>query len=108
MEDMEEKAKRDLPGLREWVKRLLSLAEEMTQLVADVPYSEEDHLSLMAWCFLSKQIDHLRSVDKLIPSRDAILVARTIIEGLCQLLWAAQEPATRPFQWRAFAWVQKW
>ncbi len=85
MESVDKKAKRHLPGLREWVKRLLSSADEMSPKIADIQYSEEDHLSFMTLCFLSKQIDHLRSIDKLIPSRDAILVARTMIEGLCQL-----------------------
>lgn len=62
----------------------------------------------MALCFLSKQIGHLRSIVILIPSRDATLIARSMIEGLCQLLWAAREPATHPLQWRAFAWVHDW
>lgn len=105
MGQMDEKAKRDLPMLRQWVDKLLALANEMS---VHVQYTEEDHLSFMALCFLSKQIDHLGSIVALIPSRDAILVARSMIEGLCQLLWAAQDPATRPWQWRAFAWVHDW
>jgi hypothetical protein len=101
----DEKAKRDLPALRQWVNRLLALAHEM---ILHVRYSEEDHLGFMALCFLSKQIDHLKSIVTLTPSRDAVLVARSMIEGLCQLLWAAADPATRPLQWRAFAWVHDW
>jgi hypothetical protein len=31
-----------------------------------------------------------------------------MIEGLCQLLWAAKDPDVRPWQWRAFAWVRDW
>jgi len=105
MGNMDEKAKRDLPALRQWVNRLLALANEM---IRDVRYSEEDHLGFMALCFMSKQIDHLQSIATLIPSRDAILVARSMIEGLCQLLWAAKDPATRPLKWRAFACVHDW
>lgn len=105
MESVNEKAQRDLAGLYQWVNRLLSLAKE---ILANVRYSEEDHLSFMTLCFLSKQIDHLQSIVTLIPSRDAILVARSMIEGLCQLLWATNEPTTLPLRWRAFAWVHDW
>jgi hypothetical protein len=105
MEDARQRAQRDLPRLRQSVKELLALAHEITENVA---YSEKDHLAFMALCFLSKQIDHTQSVLALIPSRDVILIARSMIEGLCQLLWAAQEPDRLPLQWRAFAWVHDW
>jgi len=62
----------------------------------------------MALCFLGKQIDHAKSVIILTTSRDVILVARSMIEGLCQLLWAAREPKTLPLRWRAFVWVHDW
>jgi hypothetical protein len=105
VEQVIEKAQQALPGLKQWVQRLLALANET---LTNVRYSEEDHLGFMALCFLSKQVDHLQSIVTLIPNRDAILVARSMIEGLCQLLWAAQEPKTLPLQWRAFAWVHDW
>ena len=105
MGNINEKAKRDLPGLHKWVKRLLALSKGVFK---NVKYSENDHLGFMALCFLSKQIDHMQSIVTLIPSRDTILVARSMIEGLCQLLWAAQEPAIRPLQWRAFACIHDW
>src|SRR5688572_11319416 len=95
MEDARQRAQRDLPRLRQSVKELLALAHEITENVA---YSEKDHLAFMALCFLSKQIDHTQSVLALIPSRDVILIARSMIEGLCQLLWAAQEPDRLPLQ----------
>jgi hypothetical protein len=62
----------------------------------------------MTLCFLSKQVDHLQSILTLTPRRDVILIARSMIEGLCQLLWAAEAPAILPLQWRAFAWVHDW
>lgn len=105
MEDVHQRAERDLPGLRQWVDRLLTLAHEMTD---NVRHSENDHLAFMAVCFLVKQIDHTRSILALIPSRDVILIARSMIEGLCQLLWAARDPDVLPFRWRAFAWVHDW
>src|SRR5437667_12060736 len=49
---IDERAKQDLLGLRHWVKKLLDLANE---ILANVQYSEEDHLGFMALCFLGKQ-----------------------------------------------------
>src|SRR5574337_145776 len=105
MEDVRQRAERDLPVLRQWVDRSLALAQEMTN---NVRHSENDHLAFMAVCFLVKQIDHARSILALIPSRDVILIARSMIEGLCQLLWAGRDPDALPFRWRAFAWVHDW
>lgn len=105
MENANQKAKRDLPSLRLSLNGLLKIADE---IINDVQYSEDDHLGFMALCFLSKQIDHSRSILRLIPSRDAVLVARSMIEGLCQLLWAAKDPKVLPLRWRAFAWVHDW
>jgi hypothetical protein len=105
---MDEKARQELQGLREYVRGLLDLTKEMTLRIETVPYFEDEHLGFLARCFLSKQIDHLQSIEILIPRRDAILVARSMIEGLCQLLWIAEDPNTRALQWRAFAVVHDW
>ncbi len=105
MKNPNQKAKRDLPSLRLSLNALLKIADE---IIKEVQYSEDDHLGFMALCFLSKQIDHSRSILRLIPSRDVVLVARSMIEGLCQLLWAAKEPKVLPLRWRAFAWVHDW
>ena len=85
--------------------RLLALVDEMH---TEIKLTEEDHLGFMAANFLSKQYDHLHSIILLEPSRDVILIARSMIEGLCQLLWAAKEPSVRPFQWRAFSCIEDW
>ena len=90
---------------RACLDRLIALAERAQQ---GCQYSEEDHLVFMTLCFLSKQLDHAKSVRTLGHSRDAILVCRSMIEGLCQLTWAAREPKERPLSWRAFAWVSDW
>ena len=44
----------------------------------------------------------------LVPNRDAILICRSMIEGLCQVAWAAQQPTDRPLDWRSFAWIRDW
>ena len=87
------------------MNRLLDLTDEMA---CEVKYSEENHLGFRALCFLFKQVDHARSVTLLIPSRDAVLIARSMIEGLVQLLWAESSPDVLPLKWRAFAWVHDW
>lgn len=102
MNNDNERSMQDLPELHQRGDRLLVLAGE---ILANVQYSEDDHLGFMSLCFLSKQIGHMQSILTLSPSRDTILIARSMIEGLCQLLWAADEPDKRPMQWRAFAWV---
>jgi hypothetical protein len=44
----------------------------------------------------------------LLFSQDGTLIARSMLEGLCQLLWAAKESETLPLQWRAFVLVHDW
>lgn len=105
MEDVHQRAERDLPALRQWVDRSLALANGMMD---NVRHTEEDHLAFMALCFLCKQIGHTKSILAIIPSRDVILITRSMIEGLYQLLWAASDPDALPLRWRAFAWVHDW
>ncbi|MBU2622572.1 MAG: hypothetical protein KKD92_09680 [Proteobacteria bacterium] len=105
MDDVNQRAEQDLPALRQWVERLLVLTNRITD---NVQYKEDDHIALMALCFLSKQIDHTKSILTLMPSRDVILIARSMIEGLCQLLWAAKDANSLPLQWRTFTWVHDW
>lgn len=85
--------------------RLLALIDEMH---VEIKLTEEDHLGFMAANFLSKQYDHLRSIILLEPSRDVILIARSMIEGLCQLLWAARDPLVLPLKWRTFSCIEDW
>jgi len=62
----------------------------------------------MTWCFLQRQAEHLPSLVSLVPHKDTLLIARSMVEGYCQLLWAAQEPEVRAKRWRAFVWVAQW
>jgi hypothetical protein len=103
--DSAEKAQRDLANLSEWAEKIVALADE---ILAKAKFSEKDNLGFMALCFLSKQIDHMRSIVLLTPSRDVKLIARSMIDGLSQILWAASEPTIRPEQWRSFAWIHDW
>ena len=101
----EEKCQQALSGLETWIIKLLDLANET---VEGAECLDDDHLGFMALCFLSRQIDHSQSIVTLVPNRDATLIARSMIEGLCQLLWAAEEPMERPLKWRAFAYIHDW
>lgn len=58
--------------------------------------------------FLWKQIDHVDAILRLGAHRDGALVARSMIEGLCQLKWAEQDPDARADRWRRFAWIHDW
>ena len=44
---------------------------------------------------------------KLFPHPDMQLIARTMIEGLSQLLWCFKKPE-RAFLWRGYAWISDW
>lgn len=105
MDKLEQKAQQDLPGLRRWVNDLLALTDEIMQRV---PYSEEDHFGFMALCFIGKQVDHTKSILMLDENPDVALIARSMIEGLCQLLWTAKDSYARGLQWRAYIYIQDW
>lgn len=103
------RASKDKPILRAFAERLLRLAAEVTR--PPLPYDEHDHLGFMALCFVSKQMEHLRSVCMLIAvgrDRDAALIARSMVEGMGLLLWAARKPTERPLLWRSSVWVEEW
>ena len=61
---------------------------------------------VIAFCW--KQEDHADAILKLGKHRDVQLVARSMIEGLCQLKWAANDPDARAERWRLYAWVHDW
>lgn len=103
------RASMNTPILRAFAERLLRLAAEITQ--PPLPYDDHDHLGFMTLCFVSKQMEHLRSVCMLIDAgrdRDAALIARSMVEGLGLLLWAALKPTERPLLWRSYVWVEDW
>jgi hypothetical protein len=62
----------------------------------------------MALNFAAKQSEHGRSVLILNDQMDAVLIARSMFEGLSQLLWASQAPDERPVRWRSFAFIRDW
>jgi hypothetical protein len=92
--------------LRQYVSDLVALAER--GFASPIAFDTENHLAFMALAFAGKQVVHARSILTLEGSMDATLVARSMFEGLSQLLWAAQSPDDRPLRWRTFAFVRDW
>jgi hypothetical protein len=58
--------------------------------------------------FAWKQEDHAEAILALAKHRDVQLVARSMVEGLCQLKWVANDPEPRAQRWRLFGWVHDW
>ncbi len=96
---------REVPFLQEQVKKALALADTKSR---NVKIGEDDDLGFMSIQFLYKQIQHAESVLALIPRRDAGLIARTMIDGLYQLLWTVQLPGERAKLWRSFSVIHDW
>jgi hypothetical protein len=96
---------REVPFLNDQVQKVLALADKSAR---GIPLKEEDDFGFMTAQFLYKQMQHAQSVLDLIPRRDAGLVARTMIEGLYQLLWTSQAAEERAKRWRSFAIIHDW
>ena len=101
-----EHARRDLPVLR---TNLIALGKLSTEAFASqIRMRARSHVRFMLVSFTVKQIEHSHSLLKLEFSVDTVLVARSMLEGLAQLLWAMKQPRCRPLMWRAFAFVLDW
>jgi len=98
-------AVKDLPLLMQRLVQAIELAESCTKAAKIL---DDDDFGFMTLNFLRKQMVHAGSLLLLIPRIDTILIARTMFDGLCQLLWASQYPAERGRQWRAFSCVHDW
>ena len=96
---------REIPFLHSQLKQILSLADKVSRSVTT---QEDDDFGFMAINFLYKQIQHAESLLALVPRRDAGLIARTMIDGLYQLLWASQAPEERSKLWRSFSIIHDW
>jgi hypothetical protein len=96
---------REVPFLHDQVKKALALAGEASQSIS---IEENDDFGFMTVQFLYKQMQHGESVLFLVPRRDAGLIARTMIDGLYQLLWASQAPEERAKLWRSFSIIHDW
>ncbi len=96
---------REIPFLHSQVEGILALA---TRSQLDISVRDDDDFGFMTIQFLYKQVQHGDSILLLVPRRDAGLIARTMIEGLYQLLWALHAPAERARLWRSFSIIHDW
>jgi hypothetical protein len=96
---------REVPFLHDQVKKIIVFADNSSR---NIPIREDDDFGFMTIQFLYKQMQHTESILSLIPRRDAGLIARTMYEGLYQLLWASHAPEERARLWRSFAIIHDW
>jgi len=109
MREVDQKARRDIPGLRRRLSQLLDLVMEIMKKPLET--SEEDHFRSMAFCFLGRQVEHAKTILLLVDNEreiDAQLICRSMIEGLTQLLWTASDPQTRALLWRSYTFIEVW
>jgi hypothetical protein len=96
----------DISRLRRHLEQLLAVSDSIFS--RRIPFDDANHLAFMAILFAGRQAEHVRSVLTLDKSIDAVLITRSMFEGLAQLLWAAQAPDERPLRFRTFAFVCDW
>lgn len=102
----EERALQNIPQLRQCLEDLVALSAKAFSPLPS--FDHENHLAFMALTFAVKQNEHARSVLLLDQSVDAVLITRSMFEGMSQLLWAGQQPDVRPLCWRSFGFVLDW
>lgn len=101
----------DIPKLLGFAEGLSSDVAMLQQSVPLNAVSPDFSLCFMAACFVSREVDHLRGVANLTRiglDSEALILARSMLEGMAQLLWAAQEPEERPSMWHRFVFVEDW
>lgn len=97
------------PPLDELAEKLEALTSEI--FATRVPFEPDNGADVMALTFATKQREHLRAVRTLIAAgqqRDALLIARTMVEGMACLLWAFKKPSDRTDLWFWFGAILDW
>src|SRR6266702_5579847 len=97
-----EKSYKDIPILIKHADLHLELALEMKE--SKFLVEESDHFGFMCTSFFFKQVNHYKSVIKLVElnqASDATIIARVMLEGLHYLLWADSVPERRARDWRS-------
>jgi hypothetical protein len=95
-----ESARKELPLLDEVAKELEALGRDM--FTPPIAFQTDNGADVMALSFATKQLEHMRSVRTLIAvgsHRDALLIARTMLEAQAILRWAFMQTQERPDLW---------
>jgi hypothetical protein len=72
---------------------------------------ETDHFGVMCLFFASKQVNGMKSLNLLVDAghaNDASLIARSMLETMAALTWAAQSPDDRSLLWRSHSLVDQY
>lgn len=93
-----------LPELKIWLSRV---KETLASEINASPWKPASDLEFMGIVFLMKLLSHAESVLLLLPHKDVTLIARAMIEGFVQFLWAARDPDVRPSDWRSYSVVEE-
>lgn len=96
----------DIALLRKHLEQLVVVSDRLFS--RPIQFEGTSDFAFMALNFTAKQTEHARSVLILGDQLDVVLVARSMFEGLSQLLWASLAPKERPLRWRSFAYVRDW
>jgi hypothetical protein len=104
----------DSQELDQDIKRLRGYVVDLGELVAakmkeGLKYKEDDHLGMMSLAFVSKQLEHLKSIIILVDGgqyRDAFGLSRIMVKGYGLLDWANRD-SNRARNWRAYVWVEQ-
>jgi len=103
--DLNEKARNVIPVLVTFSKNLIQLARDVIEESSKKGFKDNNHIGFMSFAFLCRQIENLESILYLIKERkfkSAAIIARSSLEGLALLLWAANKPKERAYKWRCF------
>jgi hypothetical protein len=89
----------DLPFVRKFCLRLTVITNDPRE----IRVRHDDLFGKMAVIFLAKMTEHLRVLLAIETSRDTALIARCMLEGVAQLMWAADSPQERALMWQNYA-----
>lgn len=105
-DEISTRATRDIAFLRDALQELVDLVAGVLTTGGTAPH--DDHMGFMAYVYLSKQLDHAIGILRLDDHPDTQLIARSMLEGRCQLLWAYADAEQRALMWREFVVIVDW
>lgn len=101
-------ASKQLPLFR---RSLCELVELCSKITNPASVKDNDDFGFMTLCFFGRQRENAEAILTLTEAAQygaAGLVARSMVEGLVQIGWAANDKKVRAWRWRNFAWVADW
>lgn len=114
METQRLMALRSFPGLISIIDELLPFATEVSEqgvTTGDHFNNPPDRVAAMVATYFYRQIEHLKSVRMLAVGglhRDSGLIARTMLEGTTQLVWAMMKRPDGPEEWYWYGLIEEW